>query len=78
MGVLMRVVVKAAIKTRLQYDASRFQGEAMLPKDLTEFLRNLNEYLTPEDAEVLGFVEGIKLSDYFVPYFKEKGEVLID
>jgi DNA-binding MarR family transcriptional regulator len=77
-GVLMRVVVKAAIKTRLQYDSSRLKGGAMLPKDLTEFLSNLNESLTPEDIEVLGLEDGVKLSDYFVPYFKEKGEALID
>jgi len=74
----MRVVVKAAITTRLQYDALKLNGEAKLPEDLTKFLRNLNESLTPEDAEVLGLEDGVKLSDYFIPYFKEKSGALID
>ena len=69
-GVLMMLVIKASLKTRLQYETSKYTWEAQSPKDLTVFLRNLDEALTPEDAEILDLPDGVKLSDYFAQYFK--------
>jgi DNA-binding transcriptional ArsR family regulator len=74
-GLLMMLVIKASLKTRMQYETSKYTWEAQSPKDLTVFLRNLDESVTPEDAEILDLPDGRKISDYFAQYFKGKGGV---
>jgi len=57
----------------MQYETSKYTWEAQSPKDLTVFLRNLDESVTPEEAKILDLPDGRKISDYFCPVFKGKG-----